>query len=63
LAIVGLVYSIRLRFRLRKRWSERMHRCLECEYDLRGTVDAGNDVCPECGAVIGTLLRGESSRL
>ena len=24
--------------------------CRECGYDLRGTIAAGRDVCPECGA-------------
>ena len=27
-------------------------RCLNCNYDLRGTVAAGKATCPECGHVI-----------
>jgi len=27
-------------------------RCTECGYELRGTIDAGKDICPECGAAV-----------
>ncbi len=27
--------------------------CIECGYDLRGTISAGRSKCPECGAKIG----------
>jgi len=27
-------------------------RCLQCDYDLRGSIAAGSKICPECGAAI-----------
>ena len=27
-------------------------RCFECDYDLRGTLAAGRNACPECGAMV-----------
>ena len=27
----------------------REYRCVSCDYELRGTIEAGNSTCPECG--------------
>ena len=32
-------------------------RCEHCGYDLRGTVTAGREFCPECGRLIEPHLR------
>ncbi len=46
----GVVYLIaRLACRLTAR---RDYQCTRCRYDLRGTIVAGKDECPECGHVI-----------
>ena len=39
------------------------HGCVECGYDLRGTVMAGREECPECGEVIGegVVVNGDVS--
>lgn len=49
-----LVLASRPRFRLRHdeqlpRRVETDAKCYNCGYDLRGTIAAGIDVCPECG--------------
>ena len=31
--------------------------CAGCGYNLRGTIDAGRDTCPECGAAAANLAR------
>jgi hypothetical protein len=46
-------------------WRERYRRerllpsCIQCGYDLRGTVAAGRTECPECGEEIGELASGQ----
>lgn len=32
-------------------------RCLECDYNLTGTLDAKRDTCPECGKKIANWQR------
>ena len=41
-----------LRPRYRREQMEQDHYCLECDYDLRGTLAAGRSECPECGAPV-----------
>ena len=31
-------------------------RCLNCDYDLRGSIGAGRESCPECGEPIPEAL-------
>lgn len=33
--------------------------CEKCGYDLRGTIRAGKDVCPECGHQVSDLVKRE----
>jgi len=33
----------------------RARRCTDCQYDLRGSIDAGRGECPECGCAIERL--------
>ena len=34
------------------RRARRVWQCKRCEYDLRGTLQAGRAQCPECGAPV-----------
>ena len=35
---------------VRRKYKAGPHSCPACHYDLRGTIEAGRTVCPECGA-------------
>lgn len=37
--------------------------CRRCRYDIRASVLAGQNACPECGAAIGPLLRGNGQQM
>ena len=36
----------------RRRRERKRYVCVDCNYDLRGTIIAGRDTCPECGRSI-----------